>query len=632
MKFTVKVLICLSFFLLSATAEKSFPQNNLFITKEIKNAYEKQTRSYNGKPGGNYWQNFSSYNINVEIEPASRLLNGSQEITYYNNSPDSLKNIVIKLHQDMYKKGMPRNSQLSYETITEGVTLTSLKVSNNEYNLDTEAKQISYSGTNLIVRLTEPLPPNEKIKIFINWYLTIPKGTNIRMGTYSESTFFVGYWYPKIAVYDDINGWDLFSYNGEHEFYNEYADFNVSIKVPEGFAVWGTGMLQNSEEVLNESYLEKYKKAETGNDIIKIIEEKDYMNGNIFKGENGFSIWKYSASYVPDFAFGLSDHYLWDAGSVEIEEERRVLIQAVYNPDSDFFYEAVEVAKKSIEFFSTIMPAVPYPYPAMTVFNGEDGMEFPMIINDGDLSNRINNIYVTSHEIAHMYFPFYVGTNESKYAWMDEGMAYFLPYDLQLLFEPYDHRIRAAQGYAFFSGKENDFPLMIPSYASRGNGLAFLSYYKPALAFEFLQDALGKELFLKGLQTFIERWNGKHPTPYDFFYTFENVTGKNLNWYWKPWFFENKIPDLAIKEVLTEGNSVIVTIENIGGIPIPVALKIMFEDESEKEVYENTSVWENDNKFFSVKFTTDIPIKTILLGSNIIPDSDMKNNSWKKDY
>jgi len=186
--------------------------------KEIKKAYTNQTRSYDGKPGINYWQNFSEYNIKAEIEPKTRLLSGSEKIVYFNNSPDTLKTIVLKLYQDMYKKGAARNTELNPETVTEGVKISKLIVDGNKLSLNVDDKLISYQGTNLIIKLTSSLPPKSKTTIDVDWSFIISKGTDIRIGTYGESTFFVGYWYPKVAVYDDIRGWDMISYNAEHEF------------------------------------------------------------------------------------------------------------------------------------------------------------------------------------------------------------------------------------------------------------------------------------------------------------------------------------------------------------------------------------------------------------------------------
>jgi hypothetical protein len=601
--------------------------SGLKMPKEIKKAYANQTRSYDGKPGTHYWQNFADYNIKASIEPKTRLLSGTEKIIYYNNSPDSLKNIVVKLDQNMYKKGAARNSELSPETVNDGVNIRNLKIAGNSISLDLNDKIVSYNGTNMIIKLPSPQPPNSKLEIDVVWSFTIPAGTNIRIGTYDESTFFVGYWYPQVAVYDDIRGWDLISYNGEHEFYFDYSDINAEIKVPKGFGVWATGMLQNAGEVLNEKYLEKYNEALSSDKLINIVAKED-SGKEVYKSIDGFTTFNYYAKNVTEFAFGLSDHYLWDGTSIEIEPGRRVACFSAYNPKSDFFQQTAQMAKRTIEFLTNEMPGVIYPYPQITVFNGDEGMEFPMIVNDGQFSDKITDVYVTTHEIAHMYFPFYVGINETRYAWMDEGMAYFLPLDLQIELSNYDHRTRAVVGFSRWAGNEMDIPMILPSILSRDPNLSFLSYYKSSTAYEMLQSALGKELFAKGLKEFINRWNGKHPTPWDFFYTFEDVAQKDLSWFWKPWFFESQIPDLAIKDFKVENGQAKVLIENVGNLPVPIDLTFTMEDGSKTNYSESCSVWEkNDNEAW-VSTNVAGNVKYVELLNKNIPDANASNNKF----
>ena len=601
--------------------------SDLKMPKEIKKAYNNQTRSNDGKPGVNYWQNFSDYNIKAEIEPKSRLLTGSEKIIYFNNSPDTLKNIVLKLYQDMYKKGAARNSELNPETVTDGVKVSKLIVDGNLLSINVDDKIISYQGTNLIIKLSSPLPPKSQKEIEIEWSFIIPKGTDIRIGTYGESTFFVGYWYPKISVYDDIRGWDMISYNAEHEFYFDYSDMNVEIKVPKGCGVWATGMLQNAREVLNDVYLKRYNESLTSDKVINIVAKED-SGKEVYKHQNGFTTFKFEAKNVSDFAFGLSDHYLWDGTSIEIEPGRRVACFSAYNPVSDFFYQTAAMAKRTIEFFSTQMPGVVYPYPQITVFNGDGGMEFPMIVNDGQFSDKITDVYVTTHEIAHMYFPFYVGTNETRYGWMDEGMAYFLPWDLQIELSQYDHRTRAAVGFSKWAGNEMDIPMILPSILSRDPHLSMMSYYKPALAYEMLKSSLGEELYAKGLKEFINRWNGKHPTPWDFFYTFEDVAKKDLSWFWNPWFFESHTPDLAIKDLKIENGKAKVLVENIGNLPVPVDLTLTLEDGTQIKLTSSTSIWEKGNKEVWIDADVKLKVKSVELLNKNIPDADASNNKF----
>ncbi len=617
------------FILLIAVISSSnlLPQSNLYIHKDLLKAYNKGTRSFDGKPGMNYWQNFADYKIDVNINPSLKLVDGKAEITFFNNSPDTLKKIHVKLHQNMNKKGNRRNAQLPENAITDGVTLHKIIYNNISLSTNPDAKQITYLGNNLVLNLAEPLAPNHKSKIDIDWSFTIPDDPNPRMGAYGDSAFFIAYWYPKISVYDDINGWDLTSYNGEHEFYNDYGNFEVNVSVPHDYLVWGTGVVQNLNEILNAEFYNRYKQAMTSDEVIKIIDEESYRSGNIFINNTGSAVWKFKADYVPDFAFGLNSFYLWDAVSTEVEPGRRVMCHTAYNPSSNFFREATYISKVTVEMLSDDLPGVPFPYPHITVFHGSEGMEFPMIVNDGEFGNRITDVYVTAHEIAHTYFPFYVGINETRHAWMEEGFAYFLPTEIQLAFEPFDHRIRSAAGYANFAGKDDDLPLMTPTMYLTGSTLQMLNYYKSSVAFEMLLNVLGEDIFKQALKEFIYRWAGKHPTPYDFFFTYDNVTGKDLSWFWKPWFFERGYPDIGIKNVDYKDGASIIVIEKTGSKPIPVHLKVVTSSGEVLELKESAAIWENVSYY---TFEVNDEVAAVEISTYKIPDSNPANNKWVK--
>ena len=624
----VNVLLTPVIILFISFTSTIYSQQYSFMPKEISKAYQKVTRSADGNPGKNYWQNITNYKIKAVIEPSIRTLIGEETITYFNNSPDTLKKIIFKLYQNVHKKESARNIELDPNSLTDGIIISKINYDKTSLSLKPEDKSVLINGTNMIVTLPVPLAPKSNTSFDINWSFEIPFPANPRMGAYDSTTFFIGYWYPKIAVYDDINGWDMHQHNGEHEFYNEYGKMDVEIEVPAGFGVWATGTLQNPSEVFEMKYLERYNKSQKSDSVISIISAEDLNNKNIFKSKNGKTIWKFYADYIPDFAFGVSDHYLYDAVSTEIEKGRRVLIQSAYNPESKFFFESALVAKKTIEMLSTDIPGVAYPYPTITVFNGDGGMEFPMIVNDGIFPSRLWDIYVTTHEISHMYFPFYVGTNETKYAWMDEGWAYMLPYDIQLSFEPYDHRIRAAKGYANFAGKENDIPMFGPSTLLRDPDLSMLSYYKPGVAYDILLGVLGKQKFKLAMKTYIERWNGKHPTPYDFFNCFGDAAGEDLSWYFNPWFLERGIPDVGISSVNQSSDKVEIRIMIKGNLPIPVAVKVKTETGDEIKLYETAYVWKKGNKEIILTAEVNSKIISAELGDDKIPDSDLTNNKW----
>ena len=617
-------LFLLLFFFLQTGIINS--QSNLYMPLNIKKAYDKGTRSYDGKPGSKYWQNKSEYKIKVSVNPETRMLEGSETIKYFNKSPDILNQLVIRLYQDINKYGNIRMRALTKEALSDGVKIEKIIINKKKMKSFSQYR----TGTNLFIDLPNPLSPGKNATIEIEWSFIIPKGSNIRMGTYGPSTFIVAYWYPQISVYDDIDGWDIINYTGEQEFYNDYSSFDVEITVPNNICAWATGTLHNPKNILTSEYLSRYIKALESNSVINIITTDDLETGNIFYASSENNTWHYKADNVTDFAFAMSDHYLWDAVSLKLANGSSVLISTAYDPKSEDFYEVAEISRVSIQMFSEDFPAVPFPYNRFTVFNGTGGMEYPMMANDGSRFSRSSTVNVTSHEISHTYFPFYVGTNERKYGWMDEGLAQILPLNIQDSLAKNNNQIFSnVFSYLLEAGNEMEMPMMTPSNLLDYPTLGTASYFRPAVAFILLRDILGDEVFESTLREFIYRWNGKHPIPYDFFFTFNNVTGENLDWFWKPWFFERGYPDLSIKDVKVSGNKVEVIIEKIGLLPIPVELRLIADDLSEIIIYKDSSIWKNGESQITLEKNIDQKIELVELGSSIIPDVNKKNNTFE---
>jgi hypothetical protein len=607
-----------------------YGQDDLYMPLNIKKAYENGTRNYDGTPGPNYWQNSSDYKIKVEIDPEKKMLYGSETITYYNNSPDTLMSLVIRLYQDIFKIGNARDFSLKKASINDGVNLSKIFINGVEVDTSSAIAK-KRSGTNLILKLDEPIPPYTDIDLAFEWDFIIPHKTTLRVGAYDSTSFFIGYWYPQMAVYDDIDGWDRYNYGGQQEFYNDFSNFDVEIKVPNTFAVWSTGVLQNPDELLTQKIFDRFNYAHNSDEVVGIVTEEDLDEGNNFNNSSTHNVWKYKADTVPDFTLALSDHYLWDAVTTVVDSstERKVFIQAAYKVASKDFYDVADISKKSIEFFSFELPAVPFPYPSLTVFNGSGGMEFPMMINDGSTSTLAGTVGVTSHEIAHTYFPFYMGTNERKYAFMDEGWAVMLPYDFQeRMVEGNNPRKSHTFRYQYLAGTERDMPLIVPSVNLIGAAYRLSAYSRPSVAYEILRNMLGDELFLKGLHTFMERWNGRHPIPYDLFYSFNDGTGKNLNWYWSSWFLDFGYPDLSITKVVIDGTNLSVTVKKEGNIPIPVKLTFIYSDSTESVLYKNASVWSDGKDEIIITEKTTKTIEKIKLGDAHIPDVNHKRNTY----
>ncbi len=615
------------FFAFSAAV---FSQSQLYMPLNFQEAYSNGTRSEDGRPGIDYWQNHSDYKISASIDPSLRKLNGTEHIEYYNDSPDSLKRLVIRLYQDMNKPTSARNGEMNKETFTNGDEIEELSINGQSVDIS-DRETVSHFGTNMNIKLTNPVLPGESVSISVKWNFIIPKVPNPRMGAYDSTTYMIAYWYPQMAVYDDIDGWDMISYTGQVEFYNDFSNYDVEITVPNNMCVWATGVIQNPNDVYSPSVLAKYTTALESDNVINIITNDDYSEGKVlFNASNSSNTWHYKAENVTDFVFACSDKYLWDAVSVEVEPGRRILTGAAYNPNSQDFYEVAQIAHDVILSLSKDLPGVPYPYPRETIFNGSGGMEFPMMVNDGSTKRKSSTVNVTSHEITHTYFPFYMGINERKYAWMDEGMAQFLPEEIQnKLADSNDTHASDISRYVRTAGSDNDMPMMIPSNNLSGIPYGNASYFRPAAAYNTLRDMLGKEMFDKCLHEYMSRWHGKHPVPYDFFYTFENVTGQDLSWFWQPWFFDYAYPDLSIDTVIVSANKIKVLVSMIGSVPIPVQLTFKASDGTENIVYRTADIWKDgEESIWLEENTNGKKIKSITLGSPHIPDVDKDNNVY----
>ena len=624
-------IIILSVLFVLALSLMSTAQEKLIIPKGNAIAFDKQTRQKDGNPGKNYWQNTSDYYIKTSIDVKNKILSGHEKIVYYNNSPDSLKRIVIRLYQDIFKKGANRNSMVTVDPldINDGVSLKALVVNNSNIDLTKDNAQIKREGTLLFVYLKEKLTPHNKIEIQTAWEFNFPVHTLIRMGTIDSTSLFVGQWYPQIAVYDDINGWDTRSYNGMAEFYNDFANFEVEITVPEKFMVWATGEPQNMNEVLQPQYYDKYKKASVSNEIVNVITDEDLKKANITTTTN---TWKYKAANVTDFAFGISDHYLWDVTSVEVNKvaKRRTVVGVAYNKNAKYFDKVAEISRETVRLLSEDMPGIPYPFPYITVYNGDFGMEYPMITNVGADEDYGMTVYANSHEITHAYFPFYVATNETKNGWMDEGLTVFMPEKLQTKLAPELNIARYnTNAFSSYSGIEDEPALITPTHYLDAKIYFYLNYAKTEQALRMLEMQLGNDLFKKCLLTFMERWKYKHPTPLDYFNTFNDVSKQNLNWYWQAWYYQNGgIPDLAISNVVKKTNHFNVTIENKGDLPLPAVISFYNKEKLVKTITEPASKWQNHKNEIKVNFDASETITTIKLGTDIIPDANRKDNEY----
>jgi len=601
---------------------KALAQQSLPIPINIKAAYDKDTRSGNGKPGKNYWQNTADYDLKINFDPITRLITGSEEINYTNNSPDTLGTILFKLYPNLYKKGSIRSMPVKADDLTDGVKILSLTINNDKI----DSAGIKIDGTNMTVTKS-PILPKQTAHFSITWSYTLNKTSHIRTGEIDPGADFVAYFFPRIAVYDDIDGWDTYLYNGRQEFYNDFCHFKAAITVPANQVVWATGNLLNAKEVLDEKIFQRLEEAEKNDAIVTIIDSTEMSQAT--KRTNPANTWQFEANDVTDFVFACSNHYMWHSTSLVVDKStgRRTRVDAVFNLGHKDYFDVIHYARKTVEAMSYDFPKWPFPYPHETVFDGLDQMEYPMMVNDNPVADHAESVELTDHEIFHTMFPFYMGINETKYAWMDEGWATIGEWIISPIIDSSlvdEYGIEAVEKTA---GNENDLPII--TLSTEINKAYFTnSYPKPAMGYLFIKDMLGDKTFYKGLHYYIQQWHGKHPIPLDFFNCMNTGSGKNLNWFWKKWFYDDGIPDLGISKVVETGSQKQIIVEMIGSKPLPVDITISFADGSIKKVHQTIAVWEKGSKTTTIKFSETKKIKKVALGSVHVPDSNKKNNVW----
>jgi hypothetical protein len=592
--------------------------------RTVEKAYFKGTRTKNGAPGGRYWQNTANYDIKVSFTPASRQLTGVVNIDYTNNSTDTLKALVLKLYPNLYKNDAIRNMYVFPDDLGSGIHISSISM--DDHKLDSTRTTIF--GTNMHINGTHILP-GQQAHLSVTYDYVLNKSSFIRTGQIDTGAFFITYFFPRVTVYDDIDGWNELPYAGKEEFYNDYGNFHAEITVPGSYQVWATGNLENEKEVYTPQIVNRINEAENRDAITDIITNNDLKHGGI-TANNITNTWKFKADNVTDFAFAISNHYIWKASSVLVDSvsKRRTRVDAVFNPLHADYQPVIEYARKTVDLISNYFPKVPFPYPHETIFDGLDAMEYPMMVNNLPFKSKQETVELTAHEIFHTLFPFYVGTNETKYSFMDEGWAtmtefYFYPkIDLT---NSINYDISDLNNSA---GTAEDVPVMTPTPQLYGKARFSDKDLKPALAMYYLKEMLGNKLFIKAVQYYIKNWHGKHPTPYDFFNCMNTGSGRNLNWFWINWFFEKNVPDLSIKKVTRNKSNYQIEIASVGELAVPIHMTITYQDGSTQKVNRDISCWEKHNKSVVFYISNKKNIKQLTIGSELDADVNQGNNIW----
>jgi len=586
-------------------------------------------RTATGAPGPDYWQQRADYTVAATLDTAGKRIRGTVSIRYTNNSPDTLRFVWLQLDQNLYRpmsKGsamFPAESRWGVRGFQGGYEITGLQVNGRGVVGRTD-------DTMMRVDLDSPLSPHGgTLTIGMQYAFVVPEHGSDRMGR-DSSLYEIAQWYPRMVVYDDVRGWNTDPYLGQGEFYLEYGDIDYAVTVPAGFVVAGSGVLQNRPEVLTASQIERIDRAAHSTTVVQVI-TTDEANAAKHRVIPGTKTWRFHAEHVRDVAWAAAPDFRWDATSWD-----GILTQALYQfPKAGRAWEAAaEQTQWSIRTYSELWFRFPYPQ-ATSVAGPVGGMEYPMFVMVHYGSADPTSIFGTiDHEQGHEWFPMVVGSNERRYAWMDEG------------FNTYQNAFsneRRAPGTNSFpeyvanwresveSGTQS--PLMTPPDRIDPNGLAAIGYRKPGAILLALRDnVIGRDAMDRAMREYGRRWAFKHPTPADFFRTIENVSGEDLSWFWRAFFYTTDVLDIAVDGVamrVSPGQSLAeIHLRRVTSIPFPVTMRLKFNDQSTQDVRLPVEIWSHADRY-----TALIPVARAVIGIRLwpdpsVPDWNSTNDVW----
>src|SRR5690554_6151118 len=422
-----------------------------------------------------------------------------------------------------------------------------------------------------------------------------------RLDVADGTIYAMAQWYPRVAVFDDVEGWNVEPYLGAGEFYLGYGDFEYHVTVPYDHIVVGSGELINPKDVLTKQQLDRMQQASQSDETVYIVSPDEVNKPEITRpAQQGNLTWKFKINNSRDVAFASSKAFIWDAAKIDLPSGKKAMAQSVYPKESDgqdAWGRSTEYSKASIEHYSEWWYEYPYPV-AVNVAADIGGMEYPGL-NFCNYNSKGDRLWgVTDHEFGHNWFPMIVGTNERRYAWMDEGFNTFINHYSTLEFNNGEYpsrlnRMRDATGWFVNPNRES-----IDTYPDVANlqNLGMIAYYKPAMGLLLLREyILGEERFDNAFKSYIETWAYKHPQPNDFFNLMENVAGENLAWFWKGWFYGTGNIDIAINEVQSYQGNYIVSLRNKGEIPMPVVIRATFKDGTTEDIKLPVEIWQRGN-------------------------------------
>ncbi len=610
------------------------------------------TRTRTGIPGARYWVQHPRYSIDATLDVPHNRLVGREMVVYMNRSPDTLRQLAVHLRQNVFAPDSPRRERVP---ITGGVTLRRVAVNGRPIataadRVPPQPGQYAVGGTVMWIALAAPLLPGDSLRLEIAWsYPPPPAPADGREG-HEDHVYFMGYWYPQIAVYDDVDGWVADPYLLEAEFYMDPADYDVRVTVPHGWVVGATGTLQNAAAIFSAAARDSLAAARRSGRVVRVLTPGSRAAG-VFTAGGGPVTWHFTASDVRDFAWGTSDQYAWDAtralvsGTAGLPDT--VDINSFFRlttPAAAWRIGGARYTRDAIQQMSAYL--WPYPYPHMTSMEGVldgGGMEYPMMTLMQPWADTLALAGDLMHETGHMWFPMQVGSNETRYPWMDEGFTQFdAAQGMRVLYgeprrggRPNDSETGQRASYLRAAHAGQDTPLILGGGASGDDypqALYFTMFYnKTAQVLAALRGVLGPDTFHRAFVEYGRRWVGRHPQPYDFFNAMAEAARRDLSWFWTTWFFEGWSLDQTIESVSPAGDSVAIIIVDRGLAPMPVPLAVTRADGSVQRIDVPVDVWLGGGgaRRTVVRIRREPRIVRVAIDPEaLFPDVDPSNQIW----
>ena len=571
-----------------------------------------EIRSANGAPGPEYWQQRADYTIKATLDTAAKRITATEQIRYTNHSPDTLRFVWIQLDQNLFRPGSVGSLLFAAESrfggagFAGGFEISSLtqsaapaRAGRRRASKAPAAAPVRFrvDDTMMYVDLDTPIPPGGTTTLDLAYTFSVPEHGADRMGR-EGGLYQIAQWYPRMAVYDDVRGWNTDPYLGQGEFYLEFGDIEYEVTLPAGYIVAGTGTLQNPEEVLTAAQRTRLAAAVKSDSTVAIVTPEELSSGAARPRGEGLLTWRFRAERVRDVAWAASPEYQWDASGWE-----GILAQAFYRPSAAATWkDAAKMSRYSIMEYSTRW--FPYAYPQISAVEGPvSGMEYPMVAMEarGDSPEELFN--VVTHEIGHMWYPMMVGSDERRYAWMDEGFDTFINTFAEAEFwnrDDSDVRRHETRFVTSLDQAPIAQPIMTPAnrYRTTSN-LGSLAYLKPSIVLLALRNkVLGTEVFDTAFREYTRRWAFKHPQPADFFRTIEEVSGRDLDWFWRGFFYTTAVLDQTVETVGPgPDGGTLVTIRSLGAAVMPVELELTFADATRQLVKLPVEIWYGGNRY-----------------------------------